>query len=130
MKKALSLIVLSCAVFAVTSNPAHASPPTADHPVIMVDDMQTQFAITPLSLKYEAVEAFVTEEILPVVNLWPSPAAVAVPSEILKEDVLAPDERIRMYRHYFIHEDNKQYQEYRPDNLSDGFIKPLDKPAR
>lgn len=132
MKKALSIILLSCVALALISNPAHASPPTADHPVILKEAV-TQVMPTFQITKYEAIgEVSFVKESLPEINLVPAPPATAVnfDGKILKEDALASDERIRMRRHYFIHEDNKQYNEYRPGNLSDGFIKPLDKPAR
>ena len=130
MKKALSIVLLSCAVFAVISNPAHASPPTADHPVIIVDDMQTPFAIT--AFKYEAVgESFVISESLQENTVYAPAAAVnLVASNVSKGSLLDVDERIRMRSHYFIHEDSKKYPEYKADRLSPGFIKPVDRPAR
>lgn len=121
---------MSFALFAVTSNPAHASPPTADHPVILKEAVTQAMPVVFEIKNYEAIGEVVTDQIYTDnVPTAPPGSTMQVP-ENGKENILQPDSRIRMHRHYFIHEDNKQYDEYRPGNLSDGFIKPLDKPAR
>lgn len=131
MKKELStILLLGFVALAVTSNPAHASPPTADHPVILKEAV-TQVMPTFQITKYEAIgEVSFVNQISTDNTPAALPASTVQVPEIVAEVALVPDFRIRMHRHYFIHEDNKQYNEYRPGNLSDGFIKPLDKPAR
>jgi len=130
MKK-FAMLVLCSSILALTSNPAKASPTSEDHSTIsevVLKDMATPFVISPIT-KFE---------ILCEVNFAPALLAIdvaAVPSTLddtvkpVKNPASPDDGRIRMYRHYFNHEDNKEYPEYQVDKLSDGFIRPVDRPA-
>ena len=127
MKKAFSLIALSLLI--IGSNPANASP--SQEKIDVVDNAIYDAPI--FAMKYEAVADL---------NLYPAidqadnvvqpiqSTTIQLPATVMAEDQLAPDERIRLYRHYYNHEDNKKYPEYLADKLSDGFIRPVDRPAR
>jgi len=132
MKKVLSILILSSAIFAVTSNPAHASPPTADHPVILKEAPHVAPVVFEIT-KHEAIsEVYFAPAISPDSDGAAVPATATVSDDTVKpvKNPPSPDDgRIRMYRHYFNHEDNKEYPEYQAEKLSDGFIRPVDRPA-
>jgi len=127
MKKAFSLIALSLLI--IGSNPAKASPVQEKIDVV---DNAVIYDAPIFAMKYEAVADL---------NFYPAidqvyvehpiqSATIQLPATVMAEDQLAPDERIRLYRHYFDPEDNKKYPEYRPDKLCSGFTRPVDRPAR
>lgn len=130
MKKAFSLILLFSAVFALTNNPAKASPVKEDHSSIsatVLSDMAT-----PVVLKYEPIGEYFVTAITPASDIVAAqPTTVQLPEKvILNKDPLVLDERLWLYRHYFNHEDNKEYPEYRSENLSAGFTTEVFHPAR
>jgi len=138
MKKLSILILCSATFLAFSSHPAKASPDLKkDNCVTVVSDVQPFVYEAPASISFVFVmdEAnFVDPQVSPVEDVTTSPAQAAtnvLPAKvILKEDPLAPDERIRLYRHYFNHEDNKTYPEYKPGDLSDGYTTEKYVPAR
>lgn len=129
MKKAIHLLLCS-AILASICNPAKASPVKEKETIVL--EQSAIYDVPTVSFKLVAVMDINFCTIAQVDNVAPpiQSTTIQLPATVIAEDQLAPDERIRLHRHYFNPEDNKEYPEYKPDKLSDGYTTEKYVPAR